>query len=430
MGSINTNIDFVNKLLNTKGISERQRFTILNLFRIEMINYEQSVKEQINELLQEQKVNGGITRDVIKASDKQFHDPLKITCFLKRFTKKNDFLRWCVHRWDITVASSFKEFIQILDQQKIEGQSNKQIVKELEKYNKELGFLLHAFLFQNKEYTKDNEKIEYKWGHKRVTIGWRFPEGLIESWCDLEGNLTKHGKSPFGMRFEKDIAPVIHEEKSGKMRRIELNTFDSVVNTFKKEIQFRGKQFYKMVNKRIELLKQDVNKDFFPNESFIKSLFENNHEFYTYTSAVEDAWEIIHSMIKERQLEIEKQVEGKEYLGSLSYDSNLEVIDGVKYRVVRIIHNQSFPTSNIDSSDKIGGQEGDMATLRKTLQSIAHFSIESDFPLNDATNKKVPSRLTYLNTGNLSEITENYRPEVEKLKKKVNGFHYILKFPN
>jgi hypothetical protein len=430
MASVKTNIDFVNKLLATKGLSGRQRFNILTLFKLEMINYDETLKAQVKELLASKNDSGRKISGGMIETEKQLHDPLKIVRFLKRFTNKNDFMRWSVHRWDRTVASSYKEFIEIIDKQKIEGQSNKQIVYELQKYNKELGFLLHAFLFQDQEHTRKDKKIEYKWGQKKVTIGWRFPKNLIENWCDVEGKLTVEGKSPFEMRFEKDIAPIIIEEKSGKVIKTSLPTFDAVVNTFKKEIQFRSNSFFKMVKTNIDRLKEELDADFFPEESFIKGLFESNHHFYTYTSAVEIAWEIIHSMIKERQLEIEKQSKDKEYVGSLSYDSKLEDIDGVKYRVIRIIHNQSFPTSSIDSSDKISGQEGDMATLKKNLQSIAHFSIESDFPLNDGSNKRKPLRVKYLDSGELSEIKEYCRPNVEEIQKMVNGFHYILKFPN
>ena len=429
MASVKSNIKFFNQLLSDGNITEAKRLVLSDL----MTSYLEGAcksKEELQKLRSKLNDFENIQKNIDDKVDAntKYHDPVKVVILLKRFTNK-DYLRWCVHRWDRNVATSYDEFIQILDNKRIDGKTYKQLVHELEDYNKSLSLLLYAFLFQDKEYSKGDRIIKYEWGQKKVTIGWRFPIGLIEKWCDEDGNLTSLGKSPFEMRFDEEIAPKIIEERNRKIKTTVLSSFDSVANTFKREIQFRHKDFYKMVKKNIDLMKEELDPKFFPEESFVKKLFENDHNPYTYTSAIQVAWEIIHSMIQERQEEIEKSTKRSDYSGSLTYTSTFENYNGSDFRVISIIHNHSFPTSSIDQSDKIKGLQGDLASLRRILKSVAHFSIESDFPTNDESKSKTPYRVTYLDGGNLSKVRENFKPEIEELDDLVNGFRYIIKLP-
>ena len=95
MTRIKTNINFVNHLLNTKGISERQRFIILSLFNSEMLNYEQDL---INQFLNSDK--DGLTQDGVldplKNKNILYHLPKRTTHLLKLFTA-NDILKYTTH---------------------------------------------------------------------------------------------------------------------------------------------------------------------------------------------------------------------------------------------------------------------------------------------------------------------------------------------
>ena len=75
----------------------------------------------------------------------------------------------------------------------------------------------------------------------------------------------------------------IKTQSNGVEEELELKTFNAVVNQFKKEIEFRGSAFYRMIQRKMNILKGSFPIENLPEDSELIKVFYENHEFFAST---------------------------------------------------------------------------------------------------------------------------------------------------
>ena len=398
MSTIETNIKFVKELLSSEKTTLVQSKEILDLLAIEISALSKiKPKEDDNDL----------KNNIV------IHDPYKVIQTLKKFTSDQR-LKWTVHLWDGGIKyQSYRDFMDDLDQKPDSGMSLRQEVFSLKEYNPKIYQILFQFVFQhelNKSYGR---------GRDNLKIGWRFPTDLLADWSDKNGNWTEHKKSPFTMPLIGDAIQKIKTQSNGVEEELELKTFNAVVNQFKKEIEFRGSAFYRMIQRKMNILKGSFPIENLPEDSELIKVFYENHEFFASTWQFELALDRIFNGLLNRATAAEYPIE--------FHSAN--ITEGNKsYKKVEILHKGSFSGATYNGNLKLQGKGGDIQELIKTLISVCNFSIESQF-YSSEDSRLQSYRIDYL-YDDVGEINEQYvSKEPELLSEAALGFKYIFKFP-
>ena len=398
MSTIETNIKFVKELLSSEKTTLVQSKEILDLLAIEISALSKiKPKEEDNDL----------KNNIV------IHDPYKVIQTLKKFTSDQR-LKWTVHLWDGGIKyQSYRDFMDDLDQKPDSGMSLRQEVFSLKEYNPKIYQILFQFVFQH-ELNKS-----YGWGRDNLKIGWRFPTDLLADWSDKNGNWTEHKKSPFTMPLIGDAIQKIKTQSNGVEEELELKTFNAVVNQFKKEIEFRGSAFYRMIQRKMNILKGSFPIENLPEDSELIKVFYENHEFFASTWQFELALDRIFNGLLNRATAAEYPIE--------FHSAN--ITEGNKsYKKVEILHKGSFSGATYNGNLKLQGKGGDIQELIKTLISVCNFSIESQF-YSSEDSRLQSYRIDYL-YDDVGEINEQYvSKEPELLSEAALGFKYIFKFP-
>ena len=348
------------------------------------------------------------------------HNPFKVIETLKKFTSDQR-LKWTVHLWDGGIKyKSYREFMEDLDQNIASLKSLKKEFVDLKSYNLKIYQILFSFVFQDAPVdTKEGTVIPYKWGRDKIKIGWRFPSGLLEDWADKKGNWTEHKKSPFTMPLVGANVQIIKTIFNGAEEETELKTFNAIVNQFKKEIEFRGSAFYRMIKRKLEILSGVFPQDKLPNDIDLQNIFYKNHEFFASTWQFELALDRIFHGLVNRPTAAEYPIE--------FFSENINEGE-LNYKKVEILHKGSFSGATYKGNLKLQGKGGDMQELIKTLTSVCHFSIESKFCSPEDSSSK-SYRIDYL-YDDIGQINDQYiSKEPILLSEPALGFKYIFKFP-
>lgn len=367
---------FIGFLLNNKNLTREQRFKVSKLLVRDAILVKEKASAQSKEETSDMKINTEIS------------DSKAVYRFLRQFSMR-DALKYTTHSWDKDPNSdngmfesfeTFKnEYISVLNQ-RTEKTPN---LADIYNLCPDLWSLIKNFLVQD-------DSILH-WSEYKLKIGYN---KHVKQWLD-----SNKGKQPFDMpisEFPSDVQPDLIEDRT-------LSSFKDVVDIFKRQIEFRDNDFYRLVRSVFR------NQQFELDESSLDSL--KGVSFYTFTPNVKIALLIIANNIFFR----------KEYPQiKISYYTN-DVADG-KTISIEILQKGSFSYREL-SDEKITAQneDGDIAIIKKYLRNLCDFSVESIFKNQ---GMETAMRINYL-------VSEESSLSVQEIElQKCVGFKYVLTFPS
>ena len=377
------NINFLNQILSDNDIGPLERHHIFEAF---------------SEYVKTYKVDAEITEEKTKG----IHDPKRLVELLNMFGSNQRELKFVTHIWDGDDIPSFIMFKEKIFRYYSEFKEMKHLDRNLwmEK--------IFPFVFQQKLYKKNNgEVIPYFWGRHKIKIGWNYPD-FIMNWCaENFDNKGIKASQPFNIVLPEEFIP---EPKV--IDKITIKTFMDLVNVFKKEIEFRGNDFYIS----IQYLFIKVLSDFELDKSALKSL--KSFSVYTNTEKILIAIERIFNMIK--NVVDDKERNGIEFSKIVKIQSVFHDTDIEKFYTLEIIHVNSTCDKPYNHA-KLSGQSGDLSEVIKNLKGRCDFSISGEF---ESGNNRTSAKLDYLYPG--FDINET----VSTLLNIDNpvGFVYSLKF--
>lgn len=456
MASVKTNIDFVNKLLATKGLSGRQRFNILTLFKKEMIEYEKSIENFDEELSQKDEA---ISKNPnVKNNDKLHHYPSSVLNLLKLFTT-NDVFKYTTHSWDRK-----QDGTEVVDRKTFASLLKEEFGKEDFSQLKELGledlyWTIYNYLFFNYELGNPYNNIGWAKNYDpRLTKGLKYGWGctkLIQYYSNFQNNFLDFEVEKIyrPVEYSKEFYDKLKNTKAekrevktstGNFEKIELTMkivdkirpeeqtqkpqptaddiesvipidelsfryFEDFVTIFKKQIEFRGNDFHNLILS--EFSKQD-RLDSKLELDGLKGL-----DIYTDTSRIKKAIEKI-----ARNTVSSSRDKGKEIKITSSFSSDNS------YVTIDINHIGSYSNAHIDSNPKLNFREkaGDIWQIRDYLLSLCDFSIISTFKDKDGVEK--PMEIKYLSKERSVVDEQEEQFKLVELAEKPAGFTYRLKF--
>lgn len=425
MASLETNMDFVKELLNSKSINNEQRNTILDLLKIE-INNELKISQSNINVLKKLSI-------IENVSDVIYHYPKETVNLLNKFSQDTT-LKYTTHIWDID-SESGKENVDrenFISNIGIEFKDYK--FKEILFKNGQNDFYwtIHNFLFE--EYKGWNTNV---WGEHKLKFGWNnkclqefylsntkvqpsafeipssfLPKEYTDDFWDKVKLSKQKDEASRKLAFplkEKNTTPIeLFDEDIIGDRKINgrfLKYFEDYINLFKNEIEFRGNSLLYLVEdefSKLNKLEYDVE---------IKGL--KGTIIYTSTSRIKQAIEIIVSNLKART---EKQKSIQIIGNYLEEDGcfELSIID-------KGSHSEAFL-----SNKKIGlNGMGQMKSIRDNLRGLCDFSIISNF-------KNEKGELDSYEIKYLSIQRPEFKKEdlqfVAKKTAVAEGFTYKMKF--
>jgi hypothetical protein len=458
MANLKTNIDFVNKLLNTKGLSGRQRFNILTLFKKEMIDYEKNIINFSDESIKETDSKNKNKILDFKDNEMLYHYPVSAINLLKLFTT-NDIFKYTTHSWDRkqdgTEVVDRKTFASLLKEE-----FNKENFSQLKKLGLEdLYWTIHNYLFFNYELGNPYNNIGWAKNYdpslyKGFKYGWGCSK-LIEYYSNGQNNFLDFEVDKIfrPVEYSKEFYERLKNSKPEKrdikpsavnLEKIELTKlivdkirpeeivqkpqptaddiefvipidelsfryFEDFVSIFKKQIEFRNNDFHHLILSE------------FSKQNRIDSRLEldglKGLDIYTDTSRIKKAIEKI-----ARNTASSSRDKGKEIkiTSSFSSDNSFVIID--------INHVGSYSNAHIDSNPKLNLREkaGDIYQIRDYLLSLCDFSIISIFKDKDGVEK--PIEIIYLSKERAVIGSQEEQFKLVELEEKPVGFTYRLKF--
>jgi RNA-directed DNA polymerase len=360
LSELQLNINFLKQILAMKDISALGRHHILEAF---------------SEYFNTSKADSVKTEEKFKA----IHDPKRLVELLNMFGSNQRELKFVTHIWDGDDISSFIMFKEKIFKYYPEFKEMKHLDKNLwmEK--------IFPFVFQQKQYEKKDkgEVIPYFWGKHRIKIGWNYPN-FIMNWCaENFDNKGIKASQPFNIVLPEEFIP----EESRVIDKITIKTFMDLVNVFKKEIEFRGNDFYISIQYRFA----DILTGFELDKSSLKSL--KSFSVYTNTEKILEAIDRVFKMIK--NVVDDKSRNGTKLSKLIRIRSVFHETQEEKFYTLEIIHVNSV-CDKPQNHPKLSGKTGDLANVVKKLTGRCDFSILGEF--SDGT-KRVFANLDYLYSG-------------------------------
>ncbi len=391
MASIETNMKFVKELLNSEGISKNERQFILGLVEKELIQGSLELKSKLQESNDSKK---GIKEKEI-LDEEYYHNLSKVTTLLSEFTNSNYPVKWLVHPIDSEDYESFDDLIAPVEEL---NYFNKW--RNLQNYDNELWYdVIFPFIFQ-KELTKlqKEDGKPYGWGRNKIKIGWQYP-GIIKDWCreKMDNKKLQHErKYPFVMKIPTEFKP-----------NRNINTFEDLVEEFKKEIRYEKDNLKDEIN---YLAKKYLKKHNLENQiNFVGKFFVN-------TGKVQKAIAKIFQMISTRNLNLEVRV-------SNSFNEDNTVM------FLNINHLNSTSPNRPDDPALEGSVYGDLEPLIRLSRNVCDFSIESRFKSLDGSEDLIPYRIDYLYDGVKPNDSNGPTLIINPIKdEEVIGFNFRLGF--
>ena len=384
LSELELNINFLRQILAEKDISPLERHFIFEAFSEYMKSY---------------KVDAEKTEEKALA----IHDPKRLVELLNMFGANQRELKFVTHIWDGDDIPSFIMFKEKIFRYYSEFKEMKHLDKNLwmEK--------IFPFVFQQKQYEKKDkgEVIPYFWGRHKIKIGWNYPD-FIMNWCaENFDNKGIKASQPFNIVLPEEFIP-----DPKVIDKITIKTFMDLVNVFKKEIEFRGNDFYIS----IQYLFTEVLSDFELDKSALKSL--KSFSVYTNTEKILIAIERIFKMIK--NVVDDKARNGIEMSKIVMIQSVFHDTKDEKFYTLEIKHVDSVCDKPYNHA-KLSGQSGDLSEVIKNLKGRCDFSIRGEF---ESGNNRAFAKLDYLYSGcdineTVSTILNIDNPA---------GFVYTLKF--
>ncbi len=317
----------------------------------------------------------------------QLHRPIAVVKCLKKFTS-DSCLKYATHKWDRKGDGYAQSYETIEEFKKFQSEFH-EITK---KYNEELGQLLEKFVLG-----KVPDNGEYKWGRYGIKIGYDNPEGLMKDW--LRQNKDKQPYSMPLREFPENLRPNAIDNGT------KPSLFGHIIDSFKNEVEFRGDSLYYLFEDIFEKYKSDLK----PSLNFegLRGI-----TFYTATQSVKSAIDIMFECFMKHRAQGLIEVTAKEVPAIIDDPSINSCV------VIEILNVGSF-SSLSRKDEKLSGLGGDFARIRKGLQSLCDWSVESRF-------KEENYRIDYLQIETPSCINDKGTPV--PIDHKCRGFKHILKF--
>lgn len=305
------------------------------------------------------------------------HNPKRLVELLNMFGSDQEELKFTTHIWDGNEIKTFELF------------SNKNFnkhskIEEIKYLDDNLWWgKIFPFVYQKDLNTNNKgERIPYHWGKYRIRIGWNYPN-FIRNWCaENYDNMGEKAIQPFNIVLPDEFVPSIKV-----IDKTTIKTFMDIVNVFKKEIEFRGNDFYIS----IQYLFADILVGYELDKLSLKTL--KSFCVYTNTEKILNAVSRIFQMIKNvvdekvnNGMEISKFIQ----IRSFFHDSEVD-----KYYTLEIIHVQSVCDKPYNHP-KLSGKSGDLALVIKNLKGRCDFSVSAEFYDGQ---KNVFANLNYLYSG-------------------------------
>ena len=307
------------------------------------------------------------------------HDPVAMTCFLNKFTKPGN-LKYTTHEWDEgDYTQGFDYFV---------SEYTKEIDGNLFLLNVNVYNLVRNFLCPVKGRSADGNL--FFWGKNKIKLGYQYPLDAMREWMK---------KNPGCQPAEMPLSffPEEHQPQ-GKENR-SLKTFGDIIQLFKRAIEFRDDELYKMVYLRF--MNSDITLD-----PCIEQL--TSYQFFTSTYDVEQAVRLIAENIRQR----------KEHKDVKIYIDKED--DAV---TLNILHVGSFSDASMDNPKlNLADEKGCMREIKSKLISLCDFYVESRFRSPDGNLKDY--KIIYLKGKDPASS-----PVWEELPEgSTKGFKYSLKF--
>jgi|GEM_PF-2147696 len=413
--------EFVNKLLENSSLTTFQRERILRLVSNKLtkdLSNQDKIKDRLNileaklglkykpneeaDVIEEPEVvyppiSGRNKLNSSKIRKRDEHQPKKIVEWLNLFHQESA-IKYSTHLWDDKkLFPTYRDFIKQIQQEFKEYN-----FYDMPKYNSNLYYeKIYPFLFQYQLTSIEGSgDKKYSWGRYKIKIGWQYPK-TVQNWCveNYDKPVIQNKTTPFEMPIPGDLKP--DNPIDGKT----IQFFENVIEVFKKEIEFRDNDLYKV----FRFLTAKYGRYLDVDQNDIKKL--KGVSFYTNTEHIEMALENIFQMIKERATEDSKKVKIRCKKNENSYE-------------LEIVHLHSFSLKDLDHPKlQIPENYGSMAGLRNKFRSLCHFSIQSKF--RNKSGVLGDYEIAYLYDG---VKKENWKPKITPLDEEAVGFVYKMIF--
>ncbi|WP_462266481.1 reverse transcriptase family protein [Mucilaginibacter sp.] len=297
------------------------------------------------------------------------HDPRRLVTLLKNFSINDRALKYTTHNWDsgrdAAIFSNLSDFLESADKQ------YKAFSYELKNLSRNLNAKIFSFIL-------NPEVNETGWGAHRIKFGWSSPELL-------EATSNDPALNP-----EDFVLPDKYQ------RRVEGNTiqkFIHVIDLFKNEIEIRDEN-----SALRSLLLQKHSEHLI---SFIDPTTSNldNKTFYTDVQWFGKALDIVF-----------KNIQLRSQFNHVSYIVKDKLADRL---ILEITHTGSYNRGMSKDDEKLGLSKGSFGDMRKYLENLCDWSIESIFT-------EGAYRLNYL-------ISDPRKPTQEQIIAP-DGFKHIFTF--
>lgn len=298
------------------------------------------------------------------------NNPQRINKLLSNFTIDKP-MKYTTHIWDFKLSEVYKNFDCFMKKLKNQFDTTSIEIKEL---SPNLYKKIYTFLFEQ------NPDEEYSWCYKvDINIGWSSLKGLKEH-CDK-------GNKPESFVLPKTI---IYQNQ-------ELTIFKEVIDLFKQEIEIREN----FKNLETIFVKQKKNLGYGRNSIFKIDLSNAklNRQFYTDVEKFESALDKIFLEIGTR-----RNCPKIEILTQELEDKSIEL---------RITQLDSYSSRNAKELLQRANEKGDMFDIKKSLENLCDWSIESSFEDENF-------RVNILYSNNVKKIVP--------LTTKAKGFSHIFRF--
>ena len=383
---------FIAAVLNNPSLGVKDREKVLTLLTRDI---ETDIKAGIRDLVREELSSiADATKKKDTNSEKGHweHAPRKVNSFLMSFSSDRSVLKYAVHTWDAGEFDGFK-YDSFVSSIRTTLKQNPEYSK-MYWYNKPLYYTLQDYLV---EYKKKPQ--EFHWDKDaRIKIGLQYPSGCARKWME-----KNPGKQLWAMPIT-EFPP--ENQPEGLFDNKALANMGDVCEVFKHVIEFRDdkKDFYKLIKSLFD------NKSDFDVQMVAKDL--KGIKFYTYTTAVGNALNIVAENIRLRATDTAKVVK-------ISIEE-----DHADSFELHISHIGSYPDCSVKDSKLYSGT---VASMRRSLMSICDYSIKGRFQ-DDKSGELLPFRFDYLYPGVSPNESDEPRIDVKRLDTEIDGFEYIFKF--
>lgn len=301
------------------------------------------------------------------------HDPKKLVELLNYFGSDQGTFKFTTHLWDGEEIGSYESFTRKIYER------FKSLI-EMQYLDNDLWWQkIHPFVFQDKPNPKGNP---FYWGIHKIKIGWKYPD-YIKEWCsDNYDNKGQKAIQPFSIVIPDELLP-----DDRIINKVTIKTFMDVVNLFKKEIEFRSKDFYISIQYLISIELSGFSVD----SNALRTL--KSFCIYANTEKILAAIKTIFKLIK--SIEKEREENGIEANKSIQIRTEFHDTDDEKFYTMEILHVNSFCQKPY-THPKLSGKKGDLAKVIKDLKGRCDFSVISMF---GEENKRVFAKLDYLYPG-------------------------------